>query len=253
MSGHHPKSPLSSSSAASDVYKRQYQRRVRGVDCEVAQISTMSSALTSHIWEITLGFTEDSSVFFTVSLVNVEASHAATSHSTAFRESLTKWYHVGLRGNVDCHEHCCSVLQLSSPDRLLKNGFEYIQSCPKRVGGPHAYVAWGCDWRDGVKHGTEVFAQMWYSDERDVFPQSAEQLLEQNTSGLANGLEYVVIEWSHGLQLSSQVVTAPGQEARNVLIHDTVSCLREDQGRACLLYTSPSPRDRTRSRMPSSA
>ena len=27
----------------------------------------------------------------------------------------------------------------------------------------------------------------------------------------------------------------------------------EDDGKSCLLYTSPSPRDRTRSRMPSSA
>ena len=30
-------------------------------------------------------------------------------------------------------------------------------------------------------------------------------------------------------------------------------CAREDSMCACLLYTSPSPRDRTRSRMPSSA
>ena len=29
--------------------------------------------------------------------------------------------------------------------------------------------------------------------------------------------------------------------------------LKDDQVNACLLYTSPSPRDRTRSRMPSSA
>ena len=29
--------------------------------------------------------------------------------------------------------------------------------------------------------------------------------------------------------------------------------LEKKQGKACLLYTSPSPRDRTRSRMPSSA
>ena len=28
---------------------------------------------------------------------------------------------------------------------------------------------------------------------------------------------------------------------------------RTKEGKACLLYTSPSPRDRTRSRMPSSA
>ena len=34
------------------------------------------------------------------------------------------------------------------------------------------------------------------------------------------------------------------------LIHDDLPCMDDD---SCLLYTSPSPRDRTRSRMPSSA
>ena len=29
--------------------------------------------------------------------------------------------------------------------------------------------------------------------------------------------------------------------------------IKNDMGKSCLLYTSPSPRDRTRSRMPSSA
>ena len=38
-------------------------------------------------------------------------------------------------------------------------------------------------------------------------------------------------------------------------IRDTFKDLREDldEANSCLLYTSPSPRDRTRSRMPSSA
>ena len=49
---------------------------------------------------------------------------------------------------------------------------------------------------------------------------------------------------------------------KNALINHGVSCdnidfkilnLLNDEGWDCLLYTSPSPRDRTRSRMPSSA
>ena len=40
----------------------------------------------------------------------------------------------------------------------------------------------------------------------------------------------------------------------NVNNSGTYECVEEKgQGRTCLLYTSPSPRDRTRSRMPSSA
>ena len=35
--------------------------------------------------------------------------------------------------------------------------------------------------------------------------------------------------------------------------HKSPSCLNNNQFYTCLLYTSPSPRDRTRSRMPSSA
>ena len=35
--------------------------------------------------------------------------------------------------------------------------------------------------------------------------------------------------------------------------HDGTGALRLPTGTTCLLYTSPSPRDRTRSRMPSSA
>ena len=40
---------------------------------------------------------------------------------------------------------------------------------------------------------------------------------------------------------------------RNAYGRQIDSCIREGLFRGCLLYTSPSPRDRTRSRMPSSA
>jgi len=35
--------------------------------------------------------------------------------------------------------------------------------------------------------------------------------------------------------------------------HAQINVFLDDNGEVCLLYTSPSPRDRTRSRMPSSA
>ena len=48
-------------------------------------------------------------------------------------------------------------------------------------------------------------------------------------------------------ELSAEENTQEAREALNTAEH------REQNPRTCLLYTSPSPRDRTRSRMPSSA
>ena len=42
-------------------------------------------------------------------------------------------------------------------------------------------------------------------------------------------------------------------EMANELVDVFTKVNEDDQVRVCLLYTSPSPRDRTRSRMPSSA
>ena len=44
-----------------------------------------------------------------------------------------------------------------------------------------------------------------------------------------------------------KVITMEDDYALELIRHDSAHCM------ACLLYTSPSPRDRTRSRMPSSA
>ena len=46
----------------------------------------------------------------------------------------------------------------------------------------------------------------------------------------------------------------PIEQCKEILNNKTTAILGYGpQGRGCLLYTSPSPRDRTRSRMPSSA
>ena len=55
--------------------------------------------------------------------------------------------------------------------------------------------------------------------------------------------------------LEHRIVSLGQQRAvRNVVVPtEAVSEMKDNQKVTCLLYTSPSPRDRTRSRMPSSA
>ena len=48
-------------------------------------------------------------------------------------------------------------------------------------------------------------------------------------------------------------VTDPGMTGRNVDISQSAAPSAAEPPRDCLLYTSPSPRDRQKSRMPSSA
>ena len=54
------------------------------------------------------------------------------------------------------------------------------------------------------------------------------------------------VELMLGCDASEVIFTASGTESNNLAIKGTMF-------QSCLLYTSPSPRDRTRSRMPSSA
>ena len=53
-------------------------------------------------------------------------------------------------------------------------------------------------------------------------------------------------------EFDSPDVQGSGQ-MMNKLVLDMLDEVREKLDKPCLLYTSPSPRDRTRSRMPSSA
>ena len=60
---------------------------------------------------------------------------------------------------------------------------------------------------------------------------------------------------SHMADVSTRVdsVKLVGYSAGAMVAHRFLSTFNSDQLSCCLLYTSPSPRDRTRSRMPSSA
>ena len=71
--------------------------------------------------------------------------------------------------------------------------------------------------------------------------------LDEEVQGLKKRLQEVQTERN---QIAKQVPKAPPEE-RPLLVARGKALAEEAKG--CLLYTSPSPRDRTRSRMPSSA
>ena len=62
----------------------------------------------------------------------------------------------------------------------------------------------------------------------------------------------VAAEAKAGNEIAVVVSAMSGETNRLVALVDELSA-DSDLGGGCLLYTSPSPRDRTRSRMPSSA
>ena len=73
-------------------------------------------------------------------------------------------------------------------------------------------------------------------------------------------MERVIIELVRSADWSAGVVLVNGHGGNRVPVEQAVRVLHAEQRRVlawwpniCLLYTSPSPRDRTRSRMPSSA
>ena len=92
------------------------------------------------------------------------------------------------------------------------------------------------------------------SDGSHSVPQTpaAKQVI-MNSMRIAESLDHAGVNPEHMflalLDLSSE------QLVNQIIDHDNIDVghLREQLTTACLLYTSPSPRDRTRSRMPSSA
>ena len=65
----------------------------------------------------------------------------------------------------------------------------------------------------------------------------------------------LIIENGLGLELWFKKFTASAVNVPTITLSDGIKplAIEEDKYKGCLLYTSPSPRDRTRSRMPSSA
>jgi len=84
--------------------------------------------------------------------------------------------------------------------------------------------------------------------------QIGDQSFDQMTVIIAGAVIFIVLLF---LILLIMVVRRAGQSAEAVnFVAGQVGRLTQDVsalGQGCLLYTSPSPRDRTRARMPSSA
>ena len=74
-------------------------------------------------------------------------------------------------------------------------------------------------------------------------------MVDEACQGLA-GVSASQVEMKSGIQFYDGITTAEIQE---ILIKSASDLIDLDHPNYCLLYTSPSPRDRTRSRMPSSA
>ena len=79
---------------------------------------------------------------------------------------------------------------------------------------------------------------------KDLFPASAGETINKGTS------EYISLGISYPYILKRN--TEVGFDI-STTIQNSHQDLYQDDVKTCLLYTSPSPRDRTRSRMPSSA
>ena len=76
-----------------------------------------------------------------------------------------------------------------------------------------------------------------------------EELPKTDVRGIITVLKKAVVNIFQPLEDGTAVIYHLGNEALYEHIYD----FRLNRGVSCLLYTSPSPRDRTRSRMPSSA
>ena len=79
-------------------------------------------------------------------------------------------------------------------------------------------------------------------------------------SAAANGFEIEIVEYPDGTRTAPDAAAAVGCEVGQIVkslifsVNDElVLALTSGKNRVCLLYTSPSPRDKRQSRMPSSA
>ena len=80
-------------------------------------------------------------------------------------------------------------------------------------------------------------------------PHASKEDIERALSSSADGFKV----WKATPAIQRQQVINKAADLMQERIETMAQCLTLEMGKPCLLYTSPSPRDRTRSRMPSSA
>ena len=95
----------------------------------------------------------------------------------------------------------------------------------------------------------QMFSFAWGSDYPDA-ENNLSVFYGPNESPGNNHFNYKNAEYD---KLYEQIAGMPSSDARNKIIDQMIGILLEDCPYACLLYTSPSPRDQRGSRMPSSA
>eukprot|EP00656_Telonema_subtile_P056142 TRINITY_DN8907_c0_g5_i2.p1 TRINITY_DN8907_c0_g5~~TRINITY_DN8907_c0_g5_i2.p1 ORF type:complete len:259 (+),score=57.57 TRINITY_DN8907_c0_g5_i2:96-872(+) len=253
-----PRSTLSSSSAASDVYKRQ------GINAEYGGYlcPLMPPKKTE---EVAVTAEEDSEagkgaqVYYDGS-VRYEGEWGQTlRHGTGtyhFKDGngCAKYEGNWIDGEIE-----------TRPEKLatctFENGSVYHGECKggKFHGfGKYSYFNGDCyegQWQDNQRWGVGTYKQgngwvyegTWYKSKKH-----GEGFFTPGPT--ADGF---LDEWKVGYLVSRTAITAAEitqrkEEAQAALTARRAAQLKE-QCDTCLLYTSPSPRDRTRSRMPSSA
>ena len=137
--------------------------------------------------------------------------------------------------------------------------YAVVARCPTIDGKPRRYDATKAKQVPGVRDVFEIAAVPVLKGERGIVPvlesihaHGGIAVVGDTTWAAIRGRQALEIEWDHGPNVneSSEALRAqfvklldqPGKPVRN-----------DGDAETCLLYTSPSPRDRTRSRMPSSA
>ena len=107
----------------------------------------------------------------------------------------------------------------------------------------------------------ELMQEDLYDGYADEIVEEVEELLERGmtpydilTDGLVAGMDIVGVDFRDGILFVPEVLmAAKAMKAGMGILRPLLVETGAPKIGTCLLYTSPSPRDRTRSRMPSSA
>ena len=94
---------------------------------------------------------------------------------------------------------------------------------------------------------------MFSQDSKVAVLESKLNIYEDLSREMLAKLEAAVEKISEGNNRIAQILTKHDERIEQSMKTDSLIIKMIDELKICLLYTSPSPRDRTRSRMPSSA